>query len=131
MLALSVMLTLCLTGCIQIQQPATDQSMDTQTEQPAAEDTTAAPAADDTAPAPADKTNGDYIGEDKALEIALADAGLTNDQVSNTFVHLDFDDDLGKDEYEVKFYQGTTEYDYDIDAVTGDITDKDIDHDGD
>ena len=128
-LALGIMLALCLSGCIQIQQPAQDQSTDTQTEQPATD--TAAPAADDTATAPADNANGDYIGEDKALEIALADAGLTNDQVSNTFVHLDFDDDLGKDEYEVKFYQGTTEYDYDIDAVTGDITDKDIDHDGD
>lgn len=131
-LALGIMMALCLSGCIQIQQPAPEQSTDTQTEQPATD--TAAPAADDTATAPAapaTDTNGDYIGEDKALEIALADAGLTNDQVSNTFVHLDFDDDLGKDEYEVKFYQGTTEYDYDIDAVTGDITDKDIDHDGD
>jgi len=128
-LALGIMLAFCLSGCIQIQQPAQDQSTDTQTEQPATD--TAAPAADDTATAPATDANGDYIGEDKALEIALADAGLTNDQVSNTFVQLDFDDDLGKDEYEVKFYQGTTEYDYDIDAVTGDITDKDIDRDGD
>lgn len=131
-LALGIMLAFCLSGCIQIQQPAQDQSTDTQTEQPVTD--TAAPAADDTAAAPAapaTDANGDYIGEDKALEIALADAGLTNDQVSNTFVQLDFDDDLGKDEYEVKFYQGTTEYDYDIDAVTGDITDKDIDRDGD
>ena len=118
-LALGIMLAFCLSGCIQIQQPVTD------TAAPAADDTATAPAA------PATDANGDYIGEDKALEIALADAGLTNDQVSNTFVQLDFDDDLGKDEYEVKFYQGTTEYDYDIDAVTGDITDKDIDRDGD
>ena len=128
-LALGIMMALCLSGCIQIQQPAPEQSTDTQTEQPAAEDTTAAPAADDTAPAPADNANGDYIGEDKALEIALGDAGLTKDQVSNPFVHLDYDDDRGRDEYEVKFYQGTTEYDYDVDAVTGEITGKDIDND--
>ena len=128
-IALGIMLTLCLTGCIQIQQPAQDQSTDTQTEQPATD--TTAPAADDTATAPADNANGDYIGEDKALEIALGDAGLTKDQVSNTFVHIDYDDDRGRDEYEVKFYQGTTEYDYDVDAATGEITSKDIDNDND
>lgn len=122
-LVLGIMSALCLAGCGQ-KQPAADQSTDTQTEQPAQE-TTTEPAA------PADNANGDYIGEDKALEIALADAGLTSDQVSNSFVHLDYDDDRGRDEYEVEFYQGTTEYDYDVDAATGEITDKDIDNDSD
>lgn len=33
--------------------------------------------------------------------------------------NLDWDD--GRMKYEVEFYSGTTEYDYDIDAVTGAI----------
>ena len=117
-LALGVMMTLCLAGCIQVQQPATD---------------TTAPATDTTAPATDNSggSNDNYIGEDKALEIALADAGLSSGQVSNANAHLDYDDDRGRYEYEVKFYQGTTEYDYDVDAITGDITDKDIDYDND
>ena len=117
-LALGVMMTLCLAGCIQVQQPATD---------------TTAPATDTTAPATDNSggSNDNYIGEDKALEIALADAGLSSGQVSNAKAHLDYDDDRGRYEYEVKFYQGTTEYDYDVDAITGDITDKDIDYDND
>ena len=130
MLALCFMLTLCLAGCIQIQQPAQDQSTDTQTEQPASNDSTAAPASNDTA-APSNDANGDYIGEDKALEIGLADAGLSKDQVSNAYAHLDYDDDRGRYEYEVNFHQGTTEYDYDVDAITGEITDKDIDYNDD
>ena len=143
MLALCIMLTLCLAGCIQIQQPAQDQSTDTQTEQPATSESTAPATSESTAPATNDSTaapaanntaapaDGDYIGEDKALEIALGDAGLSKDQVSNAYAHLDYDDDRGKYEYEVSFHQRTTEYDYDVDALTGDITDKDIDYNDD
>ena len=143
MLALCIMLTLCLSVCIQIQQPAQDQSTDTQTEQPATSESTAPATSESTAPATNDSTaapaanntaapaDGDYIGEDKALEIALGDAGLSKDQVSNAYAHLDYDDDRGKYEYEVSFHQGTTEYDYDVDALTGDITDKDIDYNDD
>lgn len=123
-LALGVIMTLCLAGCIQVQQPAQEQSTETQTEQPATD--TTAPATDNSG-----GSNDNYIGEDKALEIALADAGLSSGQVSNANAHLDYDDDRGRYEYEVKFYQGTTEYDYDVDAITGDITDKDIDYDND
>ena len=133
-LVLTLVMTAVLAGCGQKDQPAEEQSTQTQTEQPATDDT-AAPATDDTA-APAtdgstasDQSGSEYIGEDKALEIALNDAGFTKDQVSNAYAHLDYDDDLGRYEYEVKFYNGTTEYEYDVDAVTGEITDKDIDTD--
>ena len=94
-------------------------------------DSTAAPASNNDTAAPANDANGDYIGEDKALEIGLADAGLSKDQVSNAYAHLDYDDDRGRYEYEVNFHQGTTEYDYDVDAITGEITDKDIDYNDD
>ncbi len=66
-----------------------------------------------------------YIGGEKAKQIALKDAGLSADNVTFIRTHLDFDD--GRAEYEVEFYQGTTEYDYDIDAVNGTILSSDFD----
>ena len=66
-----------------------------------------------------------YIGEAKAKEIALNHAGLTSSAV--TFVRANLDWDNGRAEYEVEFYANGKEYDYDIDAVTGDIRSYDYD----
>ncbi len=59
------------------------------------------------------------IDKDAALNIALEHAGVTNDDVTNIHVKLDMDDN--KAEYEIEFICGYIEYDYDIDAVTGEI----------
>ena len=69
--------------------------------------------------------SGSYIGEAKAKAIALEHAGLSESQVTFVRAKLDFDD--GRWEYEVEFYAGNTEYDYDIDATTGAI--RSFDHD--
>ena len=69
--------------------------------------------------------SGDYIDESEARAIALAHAGVTEDDATFTRTKLDHDD--GRAEYEVEFYKGNTEYDYDIDAVTGDIISYDHD----
>ena len=95
-------------------------------EEPATEETTAV---ETTTEATTEAATDAEIGEDKALEIALADAGLTANDVSYTNVYLDVDD--GRTEYDVEFHQGTTEYEYSIDAYTGDILEKDIDNDND
>lgn len=71
--------------------------------------------------------NAEGIGEEAALDIALKDAGFSKSDVSNTWVELDMDD--GRMEYDVKFYNGTTEYEYSIDAGNGTILSKDIDND--
>lgn len=71
---------------------------------------------------------GDYIGSDRAEEIALADAGFAAADVK--FVkrtELDIDD--GRAQYEVEFYVGITEYDYKIDAASGAIIEKETDND--
>lgn len=68
---------------------------------------------------------GNYIGETKAKEIALNHAGLSSSAVTFVRANLDWDD--GRAEYEVEFYAGGKEYDYDIDAVTGDIRSYDYD----
>ena len=66
-----------------------------------------------------------YIGRAKAKAIALADAGLAESGV--TFIRVDMDRDDGRWVYEVEFYYGSKEYDYDIDALTGEIRSRDYD----
>ena len=65
------------------------------------------------------------ITEAQAKQIALKDAGLTEDQVTFVRSQVDFDD--GVKEFEVEFYAGNMEYDYDIDAASGVIRSKDQD----
>ena len=72
-----------------------------------------------------DDVSGDYIGKAKAKEIALDHAGLTYSDVSFVRVELDWDD--GQPQYEVEFYAGNKEYDYEINAKTGKITSVDFD----
>lgn len=66
-----------------------------------------------------------YLGEAKAKEIALNHAGLTSSQASFLEVKLDRDD--GRAVYEVEFYSGNKEYDYEIDAASGAIVSYDFD----
>lgn len=69
--------------------------------------------------------SGSYITEAQAREIALAHAGVgASDTV---FLKSCLDWDNGCAEYEVEFYCGWQEYDYDIDAVTGAV--RRFDHD--
>lgn len=60
-----------------------------------------------------------YIGREAAQQTALAHAGFDADSVRISHVHLEFDD--GCWQYDVEFYKDNTEYDYDIDALTGTI----------
>ncbi len=65
------------------------------------------------------------ITKDQALQIALDHAGLKKSDVAFTNVKRDFDD--GREQYDVEFHVGFNEYNYDIDAATGQIVDFDID----
>ncbi len=78
-----------------------------------------------TEPTPPEATA--YIGTEKAKEIALADAGLTAAQVRYNKAKLDRED--GRMVYEVEFARGQMEYEYEIDAVSGDIVKKDVEYD--
>ncbi len=66
-----------------------------------------------------------YITEAEAKAAALAHAGLSESDVTFVFVELDYDD--GRAEYEVEFWAGNTEYDYEIDATNGTILSYDHD----
>ena len=59
------------------------------------------------------------IGEDKAAEIALTDANLTDADVTRLRVSKDRDD--GQNIYEVVFTNENTEYEYEILASNGEI----------
>ena len=59
------------------------------------------------------------ITEQDAKQIALDHAGISESETDRLRVKLDYDD--GVQEYEVTFYVGNREYDYDIDASTGTI----------
>lgn len=64
-------------------------------------------------------SDGAYIGAEVAKNAALAHAGLTADQV--TVSRVDFDMEDGRMVYEVEFWAGDVEYEYDVDAATGEI----------
>jgi len=59
------------------------------------------------------------ITPEEAIAIALKDAGLASEQVVHRRTELDFE--RGLPIYEVEFYSGAREYDYDIHAETGQI----------
>lgn len=62
---------------------------------------------------------GKDIGESKAKEIALENAGVTESDISRYQSSKDRDD--GKTLYEIQFASGDTEYEYEINAENGDI----------
>ncbi|MEG0575258.1 MAG: PepSY domain-containing protein [Anaerovoracaceae bacterium] len=73
--------------------------------------------------------SGSYIGVDKAKKIALANVGLSESNVRFQKASLVRDD--GVYVYDIEFYKGNVEYEFEINAATGAIIDKDIDRDND
>lgn len=73
------------------------------------------------APAVNTQTSGQtaYISEADAKKTAMEHAGIKEEDISYFRLKLDTDD--GVVEYDIKFYVGNMEYEYDIDAVTGTI----------
>lgn len=82
-----------------------------------------------TTPAPPAGGGANTITAEEAKEKALAHAGLTSDQV--TFVKSKLDYENGRQVYDVEFYTGDRqEYDYEIDAATGEVVSFDYDAKG-
>ena len=65
------------------------------------------------------------ITSDKAKEIALNHANLSENQVSYINAHLDYDD--GIQVYDVSFYVNDVEYSYEINAQNGNIVSYEMD----
>ncbi len=77
--------------------------------------------------AQSDAREGQYIGLEAAKRVALEHAGLKEEEVGFAHTKLELEDGIWQ--YDVEFYQDSTrtEYDYDIDALTGKILS--FDHD--
>ena len=67
------------------------------------------------------------VTEAQAKDIALRQAGVDPASVNYMTVKQDWDD--GRQEYDVKFYVGRTEYECDVDMETGTVTDFSVDFD--
>lgn len=112
------------------EQPAGNEQT---TEQPSAEQTTEQPANDQTTEQPAAEQpitgqqpqQSTSITEEQAKEIAANHAGVAVADL--TFHSVSLEEDDGRRVYDVEFYSGSTEYDYEIDAATGDILSYDND----
>lgn len=70
------------------------------------------------------KDSSEYIGEAAAKAAALKHAGIAEADVNTIKIKLDFDDGLAV--YEVDFYSGEMEYDYEINAADGTIMEYDV-----
>ena len=70
---------------------------------------------------PSSADNTQRITSEEAKNIALTAAGVAESAVTGLKVELDYDEDARRWEYEVDFRVGKTEYDMDIDAVSGQI----------
>ena len=64
-------------------------------------------------------SNGSYIGYDAALQAACKHAGVNVSQVTRLENELDHDDGVAR--YEISFHVGNMEYEYEINATTGQI----------
>ena len=68
-----------------------------------------------------------YIAKEAALNIALQDAGVNESEIRALEIVLDRDEHIPH--YDVEFKLGKIEYNYDVNAETGAILEKDRDYD--
>ena len=74
---------------------------------------------DDSVTSTGTASEGAYIGAQAALEAACAHAGIDVNSLSASDVS--FDSENGRLVYEIDMYTSGTEYEYDIDALTGEV----------
>ena len=117
LIAIALVLIISLAACKNTEQPVNTTTSPTFTPKvdptlftnPATEEPTVAPAPAAEAPA--------IITMDEAIAIALKDAGFKEADVTGLHAELERDD--GITVYDVDFYKGGKEYDYEIHAETG------------
>ena len=68
----------------------------------------------------------DFISLEEAKEIALKDAGLNEAIQKSVFTREELNRNSGKPCYILEFYTAKKQYSYKVDAVSGDILEKNI-----
>ena len=126
--ALALTVAVCIVACTKGEDAKTNNSTVTTAEKPSSQAegsdallTTSQVKMSDTLPTTSNEANvpkGDeYIAPNMALKIATTHAGVYD--VIDTEVELDYEN--GKAIYEVSFEKDNVEYEYEIDAITGDV----------
>lgn len=124
-LSLLALTALLLSGCSAQQKYAANTDIDvvqetSSDEKNAGKDTEVTDTAPTASTNPANNSEAANLTSDLAEEAALSHAGLSKEQVSFIQSKLDYED--GRQIYEVEFYdKDNTEYDYEIDAATGEV----------
>ncbi len=75
-----------------------------------------------------EKVAGGVISEEEALASALSHAGLSKDQL-DFLKPIELDYEHGRKVYEISFFKGGFEYEYNIDANSGHIVKFEKDRD--
>ena len=105
-------------------EPAPSQPAEPAPSQPA-EPASSQPVEPATAePAPQENSSG-TVSEETAKETALATAGVRESDTTYLYVVPEYDD--GRRVYNVEFMVGTTEYEFEIDAGSGQVLEYDAD----
>ena len=107
------------------QAPAQAQPGSGSTQAPAPQQPQPAPQQPQPAPQQPASQQGNLITVDEAKNIALSHAGVGS---GATFVKTELDHDDGRMVYEIEFYVDWTEYNVDVDAVSGTVVGFDIDY---
>ena len=108
--------TIAMAGC----QAPSDQTNENQANH---QMEAASPTGTSNTESPSNSSTG--LTEEEAKSIALTDANIKEEDVTNIRIEKDSNDGIAV--YDVDFYAGNKEYDYEIDATTGEIRSHDFD----
>ncbi|MCM1122367.1 MAG: PepSY domain-containing protein [Eubacterium sp.] len=107
----------------QVAVPSTEPQQDTAPSDTAQQDTAQSNTHQQDVPQPAQGGSG-QISLDDAKQAALADAGVSASDAQYTKEKLDYEDGIAV--YDIEFYAGNTQYEYEINAATGAVYSKSI-----
>lgn len=129
--ALLLSIMAIVTGCGEKDKTSSDVSSDTTQLSESLADTSVTEQSESTTNSTSQSTNAanTSISEDDAKKIALKDANVSESDITGMRINQKIDDGISL--YEVDFYVGNKEYEYEISAQDGSIRSKDTDIDND
>lgn len=125
-MAVLMSITVIMTGCGEKGKTSSDLSSDTTQLSESLADTSVIEQSESTTTSQNEIAS---ISEDDAKKIALKDANVSESEVNGIRINQKIDDGISL--YEVDFYAGNKEYEYEISAQDGSIRSKDTDIDND
>ncbi len=127
--ALLLSIMAIVTGCGEKDKTSSDVSSDTTELSESLADTSVTEQSESTTTSQNANAANTSISEDDAKNIALKDANVSESDITGMRINQKIDDGISL--YEVDFYAGTKEYEYEISAEDGSIRSKDTDIDND